>query len=122
MLEVFLFRFILFSAFQYLECYYNEYPVKETASLYLKLLLKPAFYMNKSIVIFGNFSLLSFLISEYSDKILPLKEIKLAFLVKFQTENLCFCSRYELNKIQAAQTRNTYNAIFKHIHPNIWAY
>ena len=33
-----------FSAFQYLQCYYNEYPVKQTASWFLKLPLEPAFY------------------------------------------------------------------------------
>ena len=35
--------------------------------------------------------------------------------VKFQTENLCFCLRWKLNKTQAAQTKNINNAIFKHI-------
>ena len=42
--EVSLFRFHFVSALQYLECCYNEYPVKQAASLCLKLLLKPAFF------------------------------------------------------------------------------
>ena len=42
--EVSLFRFHFVSAFQYLECYYNEYPVKHKASQYLKLPLKPALF------------------------------------------------------------------------------
>ena len=40
----FLFRFHFTFARQYLDCYYNEYPVKPTASLYLKLPLKSAFF------------------------------------------------------------------------------
>ena len=108
------------SALLYLECYYNECLVKQTASLYLKLSLKPAFFKsNKNIVIFGKLSLLFSFISQYLDKILLWKEMKLAFSARFQAKNLCFSSRWKLNKIQAAQTRNIYNAIFKHIHQNI---
>ena len=33
------------SAPQYSDCYYNEYPVKQTALLYLKLPLKPACFV-----------------------------------------------------------------------------
>ena len=42
--EVSLFQFYFVSEVQYLDCYYNEYPVKQTASLYLKLPLKPAVF------------------------------------------------------------------------------
>ena len=42
--KVSLFQFAFVSAFQYLDCCYNEYPVKQTTSLYLKLPLKPAFF------------------------------------------------------------------------------
>ena len=42
--KVSLFQFDFVSAFQYLDCCYNEYPVKQTTSLYLKLPLKPAFF------------------------------------------------------------------------------
>ena len=42
--EVSLFWFHFVSALQYLDCYYNEYPVKHTAYLYLKLPSKPAFF------------------------------------------------------------------------------
>ena len=33
--EVSLFRFILFLHFQHLDCYYNEYSVKQTVSLHI---------------------------------------------------------------------------------------
>ena len=42
--KVSLFRFHFVSALQYLDCRYNGYPVKQTASLYLELSLKPAFF------------------------------------------------------------------------------
>ena len=42
--KVSLFWFQFVSALQYLNCYYNEYSVKQTASLYLKLPLKPALF------------------------------------------------------------------------------
>ena len=45
--------------------------MKQTASLYLKLPLKPTFFKNnKKIVIFGKLSLLSLFLSEYLDRIL----------------------------------------------------
>ena len=50
----------------------------------------------------------------------PWKEMKEEFSIKFQTENLCFCLRWKLNKTQTAQIRN--NAIFKHMHQIIRAY
>ena len=49
--------------------------------------------------------ILNLFISEYLDKVLPWKEMKLAFLVKLQTENLFFCFRIKI-KTRAAQTRN----------------
>ena len=42
--EVSLFMISFASALQYLDYYYNEYPLKQTAVLYLKLLLKTAFF------------------------------------------------------------------------------
>ena len=73
-------------------CYYNEYPMKQTAFLYLKLLFKPVFlvcfcYFWKA----NSFLVLNLFISEYLGKIFPWKETKLAFPVKFQIEYLCFC-------------------------------
>ena len=53
-----------------------------------------------------SFLVLNLFIPEYLDKILPLKEMKIAFSVKLQTECLCFCLRQKLEKTQAAQTRN----------------
>ena len=44
--EVSVFTFHLVSALQYLYCYCNEYPVKQTASLYLKWPLEPAFFLD----------------------------------------------------------------------------
>ena len=88
----------------YLGCRHNEYPVKETASLYLKLPVKPAFFsvfllfwIDKSLLVLNLF------ISEYLDKIPPWKEMKEVFSVKIQTENCCFG---KLNKAQAAQIKN----------------
>ena len=49
---------------------------------------------------------LNLFIPEYLDKILPWKEMKIAFSVRLQTEFLCFCFRQKLEKTQAAQTRN----------------
>ena len=42
--KVSLFRFYFVSAFWYLNCDYNQYPVKQAPSLRLKLPLKPAFF------------------------------------------------------------------------------
>ena len=44
LLEVSLFGFYFVSALQYLDCHYNEYPMKQTAPLCLKLPLKPALF------------------------------------------------------------------------------
>ena len=41
--KVSLSRFHFISALHYLGCHYNEYPVKQAASLYLEVLLKHAF-------------------------------------------------------------------------------
>ena len=41
--EISLLCFHFFSTLQYLDCYYNEYPLKQTAFLYLKSLLEPVF-------------------------------------------------------------------------------
>ena len=60
-------------------------------------------------------------VSEYLDQILQWKEMKEAFLVKLQTENLCFCLRWKLNKTQASQIKNI-NVVFNHIHQNIRTY
>ena len=61
--------------------------MKQTASLYLKLPFKPVFlvcfcyfWKVKSLLVLNIF------ISEYLDKILSWKEMKLAFSVKLQTE------------------------------------
>ena len=43
--EASLFRFHSASALQYLDYYYNEYSVKQAAPLYLKLPLKPVFFV-----------------------------------------------------------------------------
>ena len=45
LLEVSLFGFNFLSELQYLGCYYNEYPVTQTAFLYLELPLKRAFFV-----------------------------------------------------------------------------
>ena len=42
--EVSLFRFQFLPAIKYWDCYYNEYPVKQIVSLYLKLPFKPVFF------------------------------------------------------------------------------
>ena len=77
--EVSLFRFHFASARRYLDFYYNEYPVKETTSLYLKLLLKlPLFQC--VFVIFGKIDksslILNLVIFEYLDQIFPWNEMK----------------------------------------------
>ena len=71
-----LLRFNFVSALQCLGCYCNEQLVKQTASLYLKLPLKPAFlecfcysWKDKSLFILNLF------ISKYIDQSLPSKEI-----------------------------------------------
>ena len=65
--------------------------MKQTASLHLKLPLKSAFF---SVSFNGwkvkSLSALNFFISEYLEKILRWKEMKLAFAVKVQIENFCF--------------------------------
>ena len=43
-IEFSLFRFHFVSAFLYLDYFYKKYPVKQTASLHLKLLLKSTFF------------------------------------------------------------------------------
>ena len=62
---------------------------------------------------------LNLFISEYLDKILPWKEMKLIFSVKLQTEQL-------LLKIKIKQNpgclNKEYNAIFEYIHLEIKAY
>ena len=72
--------------------------MKQTVSLYLRLPFKPVllvcFCKVKSLLVLNIF------MSEYLDKILSWKEIKLALSVKLQTEYLCFC----LN--QASLTKN----------------
>ena len=71
----------------------NEYSVKQAAFLYLKMPLKPAFFKCVFIVC-RNLSLLNLFISEYLDKILPWKEMKLEFSGNIQDfKNLCFCLR-----------------------------
>ena len=57
--EVSLFRFHFVSALHYLDCYYNKHPVKQTASLYLKLPFELA-YFSVFLVIFGKISLCLF--------------------------------------------------------------
>ena len=42
--EFYFFMFYFFPALQCLDRYYNENPVKQTASLYMKLPLKPVFF------------------------------------------------------------------------------
>ena len=97
--KVSLFRFHFVSTIQYLNCYYNGYPMKQTASLsslliMYKLSLKPAFLLcfcyigkGKSLLI------LNLLISKYLDQISPWYEMKEVFLVQLQTGNLYFCLR-----------------------------
>ena len=70
--EVSLFRFNFVSALYYLDCYYNEYPVKQTTSIFMKLPLKPAFF--SMLLLF--LDVLNLFISEYLDQIPPWKEIK----------------------------------------------
>ena len=82
--------------------------------------MKPAFFQ-VFFCFFGNLDLLNVFISDYLDKILPWKEMKLAFSVKFQTEKT-----FALLKIKIRQNpgcpNKEYNAIFDHIHQNIRAY
>ena len=52
------------------------------------------------------------------DQITSWKEMKEAFSVKLQTENLCFCLRWKLSKVQPAQIKNK-NVVFKNFHQNI---
>ena len=91
--KVALFRFHFDSALKYLGCCYDKYLVKQIASLYLQLPLKPVlfqcvfaiFWNKKSLLILTLFS------SEYLDQFLPWKEIKEEFSVRIQTEKLRFC-------------------------------
>ena len=90
-LEIFFLGFILFPHFNNLCCCFNEYPVKERISLYLKLPLNlnficDSFYFWKN----NYFLILNKFISEYLDQIPPWKEMKEVFSIKLQTENLCF--------------------------------
>ena len=83
--DVSLFNFHFVSALQYLDCYYNEYLVKQTGVLYLKLPLKLATKTkNMFFIIFGKIRLLilNLFISEYLDQIPTWKEMKDAFSVK----------------------------------------
>ena len=68
----FLFRFYFVSVFQYLDCCYNEYPVKHSASLYLKFPLKSAFFVARFCYFWEDksFFILHLFISEYLDQIL----------------------------------------------------
>ena len=91
LLEFSLFRFCFVSALLHLDCYYNEYSTKQTASLYLKLSLKLVFLVcfcyfgkDKSLLILNLFT------SEYLDQIPPGNKTKKAFALKLQTENLFF--------------------------------
>ena len=75
--KVSLLWFHFVSTLQYLDCCYNEYPVKQTASFYLELPLKPDFlvcfcyfWKDKSLLILNLFT------SECIDQILSWKEIK----------------------------------------------
>ena len=105
--------------------------MKQTASFYLKLPLKPAF-CRAFFVTSGKFKfyfwkdksllVLNLFIPEYLDRILPFKEIKEGFSVKLPDWKsfwsffvFLFCLRWKLNKTQAAQ-------IFKQIRQNIRAY
>ena len=58
--EVSLFRFYFVFTFQYLDCYCSKYLVRQTASLCLKLPLKPAFFKCFLFVIFGKLNLCLF--------------------------------------------------------------
>ena len=64
-----LFRLHFVSALHNLDCCYNEYPVKQTASYYLELSLKPAFFRVFLILLL----ILNFFISGYLDQIFPQK-------------------------------------------------
>ena len=97
--KVSLFRFHFVSTIQYLNYYYNGYPMNQTASLSSllimhKLPLKPTFLLcfcyigkDKSLLILNLF------ISKYLDQIFPWYEMKEVFLVQLQTGNLYFCLR-----------------------------
>ena len=73
-------------------------------------------WVNKFLLLF-----FVFVILKVTDQIPSWKKMKEAFSVKLQTEKLCFCLRWKLNKIQAAQIKNK-NVVFKHFHQNIRGY
>ena len=113
--EVPLFRFQFVSALYYLDCYYNAYLMKQTASLYLKLPLNSIFLVCFCYIWKDTFLLvLDLFISEYLDRSPPWKGVKEAFSVKCQTENLAF----GLDKIKQNPgfPNKEDNAVFKHIH------
>ena len=99
----FLYLGFIVSVLQYLDSYYNEYPLKQTATLYLQLPLRLLVYF----VSFGKISLCLFLcllvfayllISEYLDEIRQWKEVKEAFSVNLQTWNLWFWLRQKIKQ------------------------
>ena len=66
--QVFFFRFNFVSPLQFLHCYYNEYPVKQTATFYIKFPLKPTFFSvfclfwkDKSLYLLNNYFRLNYL-------------------------------------------------------------
>ena len=95
--------------------------MKQTALLYLKFSLKPAFlvyfcYFWKD----NSFLILNLFISEYLDQIPPWKENKDAFSVTLQTENL-FLFKIKIKQNSGCQNKE-YNTIFKNIHQSIRGY
>ena len=62
---------------------------------------------------------LNLFISEYLDKILPWKEMKLTFSVKLLTEYLLLKIKFKQN---LGCLNKEYNKIFEHIHQNIRVY
>ena len=115
-----LFTFYFLSALQYIDCYYNKYPMKQTTSLYLNLSLTPAF-----LVCFCHFwndkseLMLNLFISEYLDQIPPWEKMKEAFFSTLHIGNLCFLM---ISNFNSCCPNKEYNAIFKHIHQNIRTY
>ena len=103
-----LFRFYFVSALQdYMRIltYHNEYPIKQTAYLYLKLSLKPSIFW------------CDFVISKHLDQILPWRwrrhfqwsfRLKTFFLLKIEIKQNPDCPIKE------------YNAVFEHIYHNIY--
>ena len=89
MFKVTLFRFYFVSAFQYLVCHYDEYPVQQIALLYLKLSLKTEF-LSVFLLERKVFAYFKLIYPVYLDKILALKEMKEAFSVTLRAKNR-FC-------------------------------